>query len=127
MIPGRDPSLCRPLPGHSRRRTQPIFESRIAPTHGTGLPAPAILAVGLVLLAAVVIGATAFGRPATGEDASPPAITVDATTGADRHCGPTRGRDADAAGGNGKDKEKDKGNGKGKGNGNGKGKRERRD
>ena len=67
---------CRITRGAAR---DPASIRRIAATRGMRLPAPAVLAVGLVLLAAVVLGATAFGRPATGEDASPPAITVDAT------------------------------------------------
>jgi hypothetical protein len=96
--------------------------SRTASRRGTGLPAPAVLAVGLVLLAAVVLGATAFGRPRTGEEPSPPAVTVEATPGPS-DAAPTATTDAGAGAGNGGDKPKDddKGKGKGKGNGNGNG------
>ncbi len=66
----------------------------------------------LVLLAAVVLGATAFGRPATGEDASPPAITVDTTAA------PTVTAAPEEPGGNAGGGDKDKGKGNGNGNGN---------
>ena len=58
------------------RRRRPVMATR-----GSGMPAPAVLAVGLLLLAAVVLGASAFGSPtAEARDASaPPAGTVEAT------------------------------------------------
>jgi hypothetical protein len=91
-------------------------------THRSGVPAPAVLAVGLLLLAAVALGASTFGNPRATDDASaPPAGTIEATPAPTVTTAPDQ--DGRNAGPGDKDKadEPDKDNGKGKGNGNGSG------
>jgi hypothetical protein len=124
-IPAESDPRSEPLPARAGSlaagTATPRRTRRIAAAHGTGLPAPAVLAVGLVLLAAVVLGATAFGRPATGEGASPPAISVDATLAPTVTAAPEEPGGIPAGGAKDKDKDKDKGMDKDKGNGNGNG------
>jgi eukaryotic-like serine/threonine-protein kinase len=101
--------------------------ARARMTNGGRPPAPAILAVGLLLLAAVALGASSFGAPtSSGVPSAPPARTVVATPAPsatpvaeeqDGNAGP-----GDKAKNDDKDHDKDKGNGNGKGKGNGNGK-----
>ena len=116
QAPARRPERALPATGPESRAGNPSPRP-IATTHGTGVPAPAVLAVGLLLLAAVVLGASALRNPTTENAASaPPAVTVDATPLPTATTAPD-----EQGGGTGNDKGKGNGNGKGKGNGNGNG------
>ena len=107
------PSAPQPAPA-AARRPQPTVTTR-----GIGMPAPAVLAVGLLLLAAVVLGASAFGGPRSEAGGSvPPAVTVEATQLPTITTAPDE-QGSNTSGGKGKDEDKDKGKGNGKGNGNG--------
>lgn len=84
------------------------------------MPAPAVLAVGLLLLAAVALGASGFGNPTSSDGASEPsAPTIDATPAPAVTTAPEQ-QDGNTGPGD-KDKDKDKGKGNGNGNGNGRG------
>jgi serine/threonine-protein kinase len=111
-IPGAVPERQLSPP---RARRRPPARARRA-----GVPAPAVLAVGLLLLAAVVLGASSFGGPAAGEPTpAPPAVVVEATPAPTVTAAPAE-QGGDAGPGS-KDKDKGKGKGNGGGNGNGRG------
>jgi hypothetical protein len=108
------------------RAARPPAQGRAGVTGGSRLPAPALVAAGLLLLAAVALGASAFAEP-TAPDSSPapPARTVQATPAPVTAEPEQQDRNAGGGGGGGdEDKDKDKGKddkGRGNGNGNGRG------
>ena len=121
------PPALEPPPGAVAPAADPVHRRlpRIA-TGGAGVPAQAVLVVGLLLLAAVALGASTFGNPAADPEASaPPARTIEATpsptvTTAPEEEGANAGP-ADEDQDKEKEKDQDKGRGKGNGNGNGNG------
>ena len=117
-----------------RRRTRRLrsgASGHAGDGRGSRHRAPALLALGLLLLAAVVLGASTFERAGVDRGESPaPAVTVDqpaeATPAASDAPQPVEiaGGDEKDNGNSGKDKDEDQEKGKGKGNsgGNGNGK-----